>query len=233
MPRRKGGRRSPLPPWQFLSDLFRACWTGEIGTRGETYPLPSLHLEKFSLDGQALSECEGARYCLLDVRIGYEYEMSKTRSLLDTIRRYFPDNGGFEEVDFLHVYGDPIQALLYSALFCPETVEVDGMVFLTLQVSDRDDVERVRRYLIDVEGNRQAVESSFNFVEVPYLFGASPSTDEDDLLLAERLADSWRAWLSYIHPDRQFVVEVLSPEVTGSVVGIHFFQDCPSPEEQT
>lgn len=47
---------------------------------------------------------------------------------------------------------------------------------------------------------------------------------EDELLLAKKIATAWDAWLKVKYPNRSFVIRVLSPEETGSTVGVIFFE---------
>jgi hypothetical protein len=129
--------------------------------------------------------------------------------------------------DLVHAVGTAAQACLYATLFCPEFVEVDGSVLLHRAAETEDEFNRFRRFK-DAKGKR-AAEASFNFVEVPYLFrpAGRDLSDEEDETLAEMIAASWRGWLCQLYPGRQFEVEVLSPEVTGSVVGIQFSEREP------
>ncbi len=141
------------------------------------------------------------------------------------VQHHFRDAGGpgsFTVDDYLHSAGSAADACLYVALFCPHLVEVDGSVLLRRSVET--EAERARFLTHKAEKGRRAAEASFNFVEVPYLFGPKGRdlSDEEDLILAQAIATSWRAWLGYQYPGREFEVQVLPPEETGSVVGIHF-----------
>ena len=51
-------------------------------------------------------------------------------ALLQTLRRRFPDQDttGFGLPDFIYALGSPVDALLYSALFWPDLLEVDGAI---------------------------------------------------------------------------------------------------------
>ena len=116
----------------------------------------------------------------------------KRHQLVDRLRASFPgeDNHGFNAFDLLHKFGRPLSALLYTELFWPEFREFEGMVFLADSVEDVGDEARVREAL-DTYRDRTQVEKSFNFVEVPSLFGrsAGETSDEEDELLASRLRD--------------------------------------------
>lgn len=137
---------------------------------------------------------------------------------------------GFNSSDFVHAFGQASQAFLYSCLFVPEFVEVHGSVLLESKVS----TEHARlRFIELVESNEmkpeefQGLEASFNMVEVGYLFDAPgrDTTDDEDYVLAELIAESWKNSLKARFPCRRFTVEVLSSETTGSTVGVHFYED--------
>jgi hypothetical protein len=145
--------------------------------------------------------------------------------LLLIVRRQFPEvdpAGTFTLDDYMHACGRASDALLYVALFCPPLIELDGSVLLLRSVEDQADRNRFLEY--KASKGRRAAETSFNFVEVPYLFGPQRRalSEDDDHIIAEAIAASWRAWLPAQYPGRSFVVELLEPEQTGSVVGIHF-----------
>ena len=102
--------------------------------------------------------------------------------LVERLRGAFPgnENEGLNPLDILHKFGQPLTALLYSELFWPEFREVEGMVFLADSVEDEDDAARAKETLKRL-GDRQQVEKSFNFVEVPLVFGrAAGETTEDE-----------------------------------------------------
>ena len=50
------------------------------------------------------------------------------------------------------------------------------------------------------------------------------TTDEEDSVLAELIAESWRNLLKSRYPERNFTVEILSPQATGSTVGVGFYE---------
>ena len=63
----------------------------------------------------------------------------------------------------------------------------------------------------------------YRWMEVPYLFADTASlSDEDDAMLAKMIAQAWRAALANEFPENSWVTRVLSPEETGSVVGVCF-----------
>jgi len=147
--------------------------------------------------------------------------------LLKRLRDMFPgDNTGFNTFDLIHKFGSPLSALLYSELFWPEFVEYKGMIFLASEVEDTAGRNRVDGALATYGGDRGQVEESFNFVEVPPLFGArsGETTDLEDQLLANKLASMWCARLLQVFPDRKFVVTVTEQGDTGEEIGVLFYQ---------
>jgi len=137
------------------------------------------------------------------------------------------DSSGFNFFDFLHAHGSPLDALFYSRLFWPEFVEIDGMVFLKETIEDGDDKIRLGKTLKRYEGDKTKTEQSFNITEIPSLFGKklAETTDEEDLVLAERLAEMWQHRLRVIYPNRKFIVQALSTEETGGEVGVNFYTE--------
>ncbi len=133
-------------------------------------------------------------------------------------------SGTFTLDDYLHSAGRAMDACMYFALFCPALVEVDESVLLRRAVEVEPDEQRFREY--KAKAGTQEAERSFNFVEVPYLFGPGGRnlSDAEDHILAEALALSWKAWLSLHFPGRHFAVQVVEPDQTGSVIGVQFFE---------
>jgi hypothetical protein len=129
-------------------------------------------------------------------------------------------------VDWLHAHGNAGDAILYSILFMPEVSTVDDSILLAWAVSDREAELRFSDTLTAASISREVLEASFNFVEIGYLFDASgrDSTNDEDELLACLVRNAWDGWLKLLHPEREFKVEVLPVEVTGSTVGVHFFE---------
>jgi len=158
---------------------------------------------------------------------GAEYN-SSTRLLL-AVKDRFQHSGqdGLNAVsDFLHSEGKASEALLYSALFSPDLVLLNDSVLLAWMVPDDKSKASFKRLSEKASNSLWKLESSYNFVEVGYLFDASgrDTSDEEDELLAVRIRDAWRGWLKVTFPNRCFSVEVLSPEITGSCVGVRFFE---------
>lgn len=154
-------------------------------------------------------------------------DINSTNRLLDTFaRQHFPQTPdqecSFE--DYIHLYGSPSEAIIYSTLYMPQLTKVGDSILLQTAV---DTAEERSRFQEAAKSHKSlsALEASYNFVEVAYLFAKRDElTVEEEVLLAHRIKDAWSGWLMIQHPDRTFKVEVLSPEETGSSVGVHFYQ---------
>jgi hypothetical protein len=146
--------------------------------------------------------------------------------LIDVLKRCYPVTEGeipHNQWDVMHQFGNAAEALLYVPLFCPEFVEVEGSVLLNRRGTDLE-----KRFLMAKRAGRHnlsELESSFNFLEVPYAFSNGRYIDaQGDDLLATFVAETWRARLKLLYDARKFEVGVLPPEQTGSVIGVHFFE---------
>jgi hypothetical protein len=118
------------------------------------------------------------------------------------------------------------RALLYSRIFWPSFVEIEGMVFLEGTFEDESDMRRLREAIERYSGDPESVEESFNFHELDLLFGGLQGTSaEDDDLLAERLTAMWKARLRDLFSNRQFLVEVVRPDPSeGHELGVVFHE---------
>lgn len=77
-------------------------------------------------------------------------------------------------------------------------------------IEDEEDRSRIRAALSE-SATRKDVEQSFNqFVILDAFFSAGPSTttDEENLYLAERIAEMWGARLALLFPYAKCVVEL-------------------------
>jgi hypothetical protein len=155
----------------------------------------------------------------------------KEEQLLQKLREVYRgsviESSSFDLRDMIYAFGSPVEALMYSGLFWPEFVEIDGMVFLKGTIEDEEDYERLKEVFVKHNRDTARTEQDFNLVEVPSdLFGrrAGETTEQEDHWLADRLAEMWRARLNLLYPSRDFIVEVLEPEETGGDIGIVFFQ---------
>ena len=128
--------------------------------------------------------------------------------------------------DLIYKNGKASDAILYALLYFPELVQIQDSILLSWSVSDTQNRER---FLAQISSNKidlPKLEASFNFVEIGYLFETTgrDTNDEQDLVLAELIQLSWSRHLAGEFPNRSFIVEVLDPEVTGSTVGVHFYE---------
>ncbi|RPF35727.1 hypothetical protein [Streptomyces sp. TLI_185] len=101
-------------------------------------------------------------------------------------------------------------------LFCPETVEYRGGVFL----KERFGRGTVDDWFTNLGDDRQRIEAVVNHVELWATFGNTPLTDDDRFgeelpQLAPALGECWQGVLSARYPDREITVEV-SDEQDGS-----------------
>src|SRR5882724_19889 len=112
--------------------------------------------------------------------------------------------------DMVHEVGKAPEALLYSLLFVPELSVVADSVLLTYGDSAVEErfLKAKREGAMPVE----RLEASFNMVEVPFLFIDRNFDDDEERLLAERIAEAWRRALAAFCPDRRFVVNIVPPE---------------------
>jgi len=138
--------------------------------------------------------------------------------LLDHLKEFHAkaDTSNFNVLDFVSAFGSPLEALAYSYLFWPDFVEFEGMIFHQGSIEDDDDRSRIRAALSEFS-SRKEVEQSFNQFVIPDSFfaaGLSTTTDEEDLFLAERIAEMWRARLARLFPNKNCLVEVQPPDET-------------------
>jgi hypothetical protein len=126
------------------------------------------------------------------------------------------DTSNFSELDFVYAFGTPLQAHAYSYLFWPDFIEFEGMIFHQSVIENEDDRSRIRAALLKLSC-RKEVEQSFNQFMLPddlFSEGASKTSDEETLHLAERIAEMWEARLACVFPDKKCVVELQLPEET-------------------
>ena len=130
--------------------------------------------------------------------------------------------------DLIYQCGDMVSALLYSTIFFPEFIEVDGSILLKNNVPDVE--TRFRSGGAESNLSLAESEASFNSVEVGYIFSTRPisSFDTDTSALEQKLAkiiaDAWRCRLKDLYPTRIFSVSVLTPEESGSVYSVEFYE---------
>lgn len=149
-----------------------------------------------------------------------------TEKIINALKRNFGKSGyeNFSAFDFLHAEGSAKNAILYGSLFFPEFVEIDGTVLLKTNVADQENLDRF--YSLRSSGTKHHVEieDSFNFLEVIYCFGGERNelSFEDEELLAEMVAESWRCRLVASFPGRSFEVKVCHPGEISDVFSVRF-----------
>jgi hypothetical protein len=151
--------------------------------------------------------------------------MASTEAILTALRKRFrlgEAHVPHDEMDMLHEAGKALEALLYSLLFVPTLFIVDDSVLLMHGVDDaeRHFLEAKRASGMSLE----RLEASFNRVEVPFLFIDRDLDDDEERLLAERIAEAWRGTLAVFYPDRRFVVKIIPPEENGDIIAVEFFE---------
>lgn len=98
----------------------------------------------------------------------------------------------------------------------PELVEIQGNVLLSWHADTAAEA-------IATSHDKKDTVASFNWIEVGYIFENRTSIDDHgDSILAEAIRESWEAHLLRLYPERRFDVRVLTPEETGSTVGVGF-----------
>lgn len=138
------------------------------------------------------------------------------------------DCTNFNISDFVFAVGSPLEAIMYSRLFWPDFVEVDGMIFINEMMADEEDRLRLSQVVVRHGGDRREAEKSFNLYEVPSdIFGkaAQEAGPEESRFIASLLCEMWSARLAQLYPHRRFCVEVWEPTTTGGDVGVVFYQD--------
>src|SRR5882762_6025140 len=138
--------------------------------------------------------------------------------LIDHLKEFHPnaDTSNCNVLDFVSAFGSPLYALAYSKLFWPDFVEFESMIFLKENVEDEEDRFQILQ-AISKFSSRKEVEQSFNRFTIPDIFfsaGLATTTDEENVYLAERIAEMWRGRLARLFPDKKCVVELQLPEQT-------------------
>jgi hypothetical protein len=134
-----------------------------------------------------------------------------------------------EPRDILNQFGDMVSALLYSTIFFPEFVEVNGSVFLKDNAPDAEEpLHNDRLTLAEVEASYNSIEVAYLFSNIHVALGLSYETTYDaeavEIKLAHIIADAWADRLKRLYPSRVFKVSVLTPEESGSVYSVAFYE---------
>ena len=131
------------------------------------------------------------------------------------------------------------EALATTLIMLPRTRVLYDVVLLDIPGRDYSNQESLLRETLEdgsrTSGDKQEFIDGFNWVEVAYLFAPTAfpddsSTDEEaadlineaDEALCRQVRDAWDAWLNWKYKDRSFEVFLLSPEETGSTIGVGF-----------
>ncbi len=145
------------------------------------------------------------------------------------LRHHFvqqPQENEVSTPELLSTFGRSSSALLYSALFMPDLIEIDGSILIFWKAWTQELREEFSTVRAKKSSSRdvEELESNYNWIEIGDLFEEYDSSDEEDEVLAELVAKSWRSHLKSCYPERVFQVDVLPPEVTGGTVGVQFFE---------
>ena len=146
-----------------------------------------------------------------------------SNKLLSFLKKHFGNHHNFSADDYIHAYGTEADALLYSVLFFPDLLEIENSVFLKRTIINE---QAIQQEILESHRSLSEIEKRYNFVEVGYLFDCNGrnGNDDDELFLAHKIQTGWFGWLKIKYPSRDFCVEILTPEQTGSTVGVQFFE---------
>jgi hypothetical protein len=151
--------------------------------------------------------------------------MPATEALLTALRKRFQFSEGsvpHDPGDMVYEAGKASEALLYSLLFVPDLSIVADSVLLTYP--DSAVAERFLKARSKTELSLERLEASFNSVDVGYLFARGNFDENEERLLAERIAEAWRGALAVFCPDRRMVVRIVPPEENGGDIAVEFFE---------
>ncbi|WP_107059306.1 hypothetical protein [Streptomyces sp. NRRL F-5126] len=138
----------------------------------------------------------------------------------EILQRAYPDVGSADPVSYVSELGDSVQALVYSRLFWPKLVEIEGAVFVALWGDDREYIDdRLRTPAASNSWAPMAWEEvvdSFNTFEVAHIFrqnrGSADLVESADRELALVLVSAWGARLGIAYPQRRFEVRYVEAD---------------------
>lgn len=140
------------------------------------------------------------------------------RELPGFFKRWRTDwkNDELSPISYIDYEGGVPFVLAAAWLFCPETVEYRGGVFLKEQFRE----ENVDNWFTNLGDDRERIEAVTNQVKLWDTFVNTPLTDENQLgeelpQLALALGECWQGVLSTRYPDLTIIVQV-SDEEDGS-----------------
>lgn len=169
-----------------------------------------------------------SKYLVCLVQMNYPWGINmRDEKLTKILKKHFHefDTTGFNPLDFMHRFGSPIEALLYSKLIWPDFIEIEGMVFLKNWIEDEDDARKIKAALQKNHGDKALTEKSFNSFEISFFFGskADDANPSEYLELAKALQQSWSTKLSSLFPSLKYLVEIIEPN-NEQEVGIIFYR---------
>lgn len=137
----------------------------------------------------------------------------------DVLSAAFPAVTPDSSTSFYGEVADLYTALALADLFWPACLEVHDAVFLAVGANSQEWVEegvgRVLQRPIAERRSWSEIVDSFNWFEVPYLFGVhrdpAELRGEAAHLLAGTLRQSWSARLRELYPSRTFDVSIEQP----------------------
>jgi hypothetical protein len=134
----------------------------------------------------------------------------------------YPGVGSADPVSYVSELGDSVQALVYSRLFWPKLVEVEGAVFVALWGDDEEYIaERLRTPASSTSMAPMSwakVVDSFNLFEVAHIFrqnrGSTEVVESANRELGLILVQAWSARLEVSYPQRRFSVRFVEADET-------------------
>lgn len=146
---------------------------------------------------------------------------------LEILREYYPVEENktlYSNLDYLGKSGSIANELLYIEIFVPRFTIIENSVLL-----EDGGLERLQSFIDakkSTEMSLQELKSSFNYRELPYMFANYDANCEDYKLLAEFIAEAWRAHLLKNFPQRKFTVYVAAHDATEEDFYIQFEEIC-------
>jgi len=151
--------------------------------------------------------------------------MTSTESILAALRKRLQFSEGrvpHDASDMIFEKGQAQAALLYSLLFVPELTMVDNSVLLTNGSSD------IATRFLDAKTKSgmplDRLEASFNLIEIPFLFANGDFQDDEERLLAEKIAEALQRAVAAFCPDRHFIVNIVPAEENAGNIAVEFFE---------
>ncbi|MBP0458662.1 hypothetical protein [Streptomyces montanisoli] len=141
-------------------------------------------------------------------------KMCEKATVGEILQRAYPDVGSADPISYVSELGDSVQALVYSRLFWPKLVELEGAVFVALWGDDREYIDGRLRAPAPSGSSApmawQKIVDSFNTFEVAHMFrqnrGPADLVESANRELALVLVQAWGARLGIAYPQRRFEV---------------------------